>query len=134
MYEEMAVWETDPAASAQSPESANFAETWQAADKVVFSASLSHVVTQRTRLERELTVAAIEKAKLDASGDLTIEGPTLAKSALRMGLVDAVELLLCPVMVGGGTKIFPDGLALALRLTHERRFSNGMVQVTYERA
>lgn len=70
MYEEMAVWETDPAASAQSPESANFAETWQAADKVVFSASLSHVVTQRTRLERELTVAAIEKAKLDASGDL----------------------------------------------------------------
>ena len=134
MYEEMAVWETDPAASAQSPESANFAKTWKAADKVVFSASLDHVVTERTRLERELTVAAIERAKLDAVGDLTIEGPTLAKSALRLGLVDVVELLLCPVMVGGGTRVFPDDLSLTLRLTRERRFSNGMVQVTCERS
>ena len=43
-----------------------------------------------------------------------------------------VELLLCPVAVGGGTPVFPDGLSLELRLLRERRFDNGMVQVGYE--
>ncbi|MFI7584836.1 dihydrofolate reductase family protein [Kocuria sp. M1N1S27] len=132
MYETMAVWETDPSAASWSPESARFAETWKRAEKIVFSSSLGQTWTERTRLERELTAEAVARAKSEASGDLTIEGPTLAGSALRLGLVDVVELLLCPVTVGGGTAVFPDGLSLALRLVRERRFDNGMVQITYE--
>ena len=134
MYEAMAVWETDPSAAAQSPESAKFAATWQRAHKVVFSTSLDRVWTDRTRLEPRLTIEAVERARGDAAGDLTIEGPTLAKAALLLGVVDVVELLLCPVTIGGGTRVFPDGLSLDLRLTRERRFGNGMVHVTYERA
>ena len=132
MYETMAVWETDPSAATWSPESARFAETWKRAEKIVFSSSLGRTWTERTRLEREFTAAALERARSEASGDLTIEGPTLAGSALRLGLVDVVELLLCPVAVGGGTPVFPDGLSLELRLLRERRFDNGMVQVGYE--
>ena len=59
MYQEMAVWETDPAVAAQSPETERFAEAWKAADKVVFSRSLESVWTERTRLERELTTAEL---------------------------------------------------------------------------
>jgi dihydrofolate reductase len=132
MYEAMAGWETDPAVAAQSPESSAFAATWQAAQKVVFSAGLPEVWTKRTRLERELTAEAIEKARAEASGDLTVEGPTLAHSALRLGLVNVIELLLCPIIVGAGTPVLPDGLRTALSLKRERRFSNGMVQVTYD--
>src|SRR5690606_9267131 len=50
MYQEMAVWETDPQATEQSPASARFAEVWRAADKVVFSTTLPTVTTHRTRL------------------------------------------------------------------------------------
>ena len=132
MYETMAVWETDPSAATWSPESARFAETWKRAEKIVFSSSLGRTWTERTRLERELTAEAVERARSEASGDLTIEGPTLAGTALMLGLVDVVELLLCPVAVGGGTPVFPDGLSLELRLLRERRFDNGMVQVGYE--
>lgn len=132
MYETMAVWETDPSAATWSPESARFAETWKRAEKIVFSSSLGRTWTERTRLEREFTAEAVERARSEASGDLTIEGPTLAGSALLLGLVDVVELLLCPVAVGGGTPVFPDGLSLELRLLRERRFDNGMVQVGYE--
>ena len=123
---------TDPSAATWSPESARFAETWKRAEKIVFSSSLGRTWTERTRLEREFTAAALERARSEASGDLTIEGPALAGSALRLGLVDVVELLLCPVTVGGGTPVFPDGLSLELRLLRERRFDNGMVQVGYE--
>ncbi|MCR2783957.1 MULTISPECIES: dihydrofolate reductase family protein [unclassified Microbacterium] len=134
MYETMAVWETEPSAAAQSPESAAYAHTWKRARKVVFSSTLGAVWTKRTRLEHTLTAEAIERAKAESHGDLTIEGPTIAKSALHMELVDVVELLLCPVVLGGGMRVFPEGLWLGLRLVRERAFGNGMVQITYERS
>lgn len=51
MYELMIGWETDPAA-AQSAASGDFARIWQAADKIVYSTTLTAVSTARTRLER----------------------------------------------------------------------------------
>ena len=132
MYEAMEGWETDPSVAEQSPESAVFAKTWQAAEKVVFSSSLTETRTRRTRLEPELSMEAVDRARREAAGDLTIEGPTLAKSALKLGFVDVVEVLLCPILVGGGTSVFPEGISAGLRLTRERRFTNGMVQVTFD--
>ncbi len=134
MYETMAGWETDPTWAAGSPESANFAELWKRADKVVFSCTLKEVSTTRTRLEPELTREAIARALDEATGNVTIEGPTLAAEAFRLGLIDVVELLICPVIVGGGTRTLPDGVHVDLTLTREKRFDNGMVQLTYERA
>lgn len=134
MYETMAGWESDASWSEGSPESARFAEVWKRADKVVFSTTLETVTTSRTRIERALTVEAVERARAEASGDLTVEGPTLAANALRLGVVDVIELLICPAVVGGGTPVLPPGVRLDLRLARERRFPNGMVQVTYERA
>lgn len=134
MYETMAGWESDASWSEGSPESARFAEVWTRAEKVVFSTTLESVTTSHTRIERALTVEAVERAKAEAPRDLTVEGPTLAANALRLGVVDVVELLICPAVVGGGTPVFPPGVRLDLRLARERRFPNGMVQVTYERA
>lgn len=131
MYEAMAGWETDPAYAAQSPELARFAEVWKQADKVVFSSTLDRTWTERTRLELALTVEAVRRAQDEAEGDLTIEGPTLAKNALALGVVDVVEFLIYPVTVGGGSRVLPDGLAIPLELVRERRFGNGAVQVTY---
>jgi dihydrofolate reductase len=131
MYEAMAGWETDPSYAAQSPELAKFAEVWKRADKVVFSSSLNHTWTERTRLEPSLTVDAVRRAQEEAAGDLTIEGPTLAKNALALGVVDVVEFLIYPVSVGGGSRVLPDGLVVKLELVRERRFGNGAVQVTY---
>jgi dihydrofolate reductase len=132
MYEAMAGWETDPEVAVQSPESAAYATTWQAAHKVVFSATLPEVWTQRTRLERALTTEAVKVACAEASGDLTVEGPTLAHSALKLGVVDVIELLVCPIVVGGGTRVLPDKVRTSLSLRRERRFGNGMVQLTYD--
>ena len=93
-YETMAVWETEPAVAEQSPEAAAFAATWQGADKVVFSSTLPQVHTRRTRLERQLDARVVDETKAASRGDLTIGGSTLAAEAMRLDLVDAVELLL----------------------------------------
>lgn len=131
MYEAMAVWETEPGVADYSPESANWAEAWARADKIVFSRTLEDTWTSRTSLERELTPGIVERARANASGDLTIEGPELASHALRMGLVDAIEVLICPIVVGGGARMLPEGINDRLSLRRARHFDNGMVQVTY---
>jgi dihydrofolate reductase len=53
MYELMQVWETDPAAAPQSPAAREFAEIWQAADKVVYSRTLEAASTTRTRIRSD---------------------------------------------------------------------------------
>jgi dihydrofolate reductase len=126
MYEVLAVWETmdDPA-----PEMQDFAQIWRAADKVVYSTTLQEVSTARTRIERSFEPDAVRAIK--ARGDCTVGGAALAAEALRAGLVDEVQLLLSPVLVGGGTRALPDGVRLGLELVDERRFGNGVVHLAY---
>ena len=57
MYETMAGWETDPTLAEQSPLMRDFAEIWQAADKIVYSRTLKDVSTARTRIERDFDLA-----------------------------------------------------------------------------
>ena len=131
-YETMAVWETEPAVAEQSPVSAAFAAMWQAADKVVFCSTLAQAPTRRTRVERELDTQVVAEIKAASDGDLTIGGPTLAAEALRSDLVDVVELLWCPVLLGGGIPVLSAGVRRDLRLRSERRFSSGVVHASYD--
>ena len=129
MYETLAVWETERAASVGAPGTDRFADAWSAVPKVVFSSTLPEVFTGRTTLEPTLTPEAVERAK--AAGNVMIGGPELAKSAMRMGLVDVVSMVVCPVIAGGGTRALPDGMQVDLRLLREERFDNGCVRVDY---
>jgi dihydrofolate reductase len=131
-YETMAVWETDPAVAEQSPEAARFAAMWQETDKVVFSSTLTQVHTRHTRLERQLDAQLVAEIKAASDADLTIGGPTLAAEALRLNLVDVVELLWCPVLLGGGVPVLSAGVRRDLSLRSERRLGNGVVQAAYD--
>lgn len=132
MYEMMTCWETDPSAAAQSPESAEFAAIWQAADKIVYSSTLAAVSTRRTRLERQFDAAEVEEVKRRSATDLYVDGPTLAAHAMRLGVVDRLHLILCPIVVGGGLAMLPDDVRLDLRLDSERRYGSGMISLQYD--
>ncbi len=130
-YEVMTPWETDPSLAAHSPATAGFAALWRAADKIVFSTTLEAAQTSRTRLERTFDPAAVQRLKDTAIQALAIGGPRLAGAALRAGLVDEVALFVVPVVVGGGTPLFPDGVGIDLELVEQRRFERGTVLVRY---
>ncbi len=130
MYEVMRVWQTMDT-SDEPAVMKDYAAIWQAAEKIVFSTTLDEVTTPRTRLERSFEPRPVRELKQAAERDLTIGGATLAAEALTAGLVDEVQLLLSPVIVGGGTPALPTGLRVALELLDERRFGNGVVYVRY---
>lgn len=52
-YETMSVWQTPEVIPGATPIVLDFARIWQSADKIVYSKTLSKVITPRTRLERE---------------------------------------------------------------------------------
>ena len=131
MYETMVVWETDPTLAERSPLMRDFAETWQAADKVVYSRTLEAVSTARTRMERDFDPEAVRQMKASAGGDISVSGPDLAAHAFRAGLVDECHLFVAPILVGGGKRSLPDDVRVRLELLDERRFGGGMVYLHY---
>ena len=131
MYETMVGWETDPTLAAQSQLMQDFAQIWQAADKIVYSRTLETVSTGRTRIERDFDPEAVRQMKASAERDLTVGGPGLAAHAFGAGLVDECRLFVAPIVVGGGKQSLPNDVRLKLELVDERRFGNGMVQLHY---
>jgi dihydrofolate reductase len=131
LYQAMAVWETDPTLAERSALLADFAAVWQRASKVVFSTTLDGVTTARTRLERDFDGAAVRDLKAAATSDLTIGGADLAADAFAAGLVDEVQLLVHPVIVGGGKPALPSGLRIDLELLDDRRLGQGVMYLRY---
>jgi dihydrofolate reductase len=131
MYEVMAFWETAHTLLDEPPQIKDYAEIWQAADKVVYSRSLEAVTTARTRLEREFDPQAVREMKAKATRDISVGGPHLAAEAIKAGLVDEYHLFLTPVLVGDGNQALPANVRIKLELVDEHRFGNGTMHLHY---
>ena len=127
----MAVWETDATLATRSDAMAEFATAWQAADKVVYSATLTDASTADTRIERHFDPAAVRELKAAASRDIIIGGANLASQALEAGLVDECQLYVLPTVLGRGKPALPADAHVDLELIDERRFGNGVVLIRY---
>jgi dihydrofolate reductase len=131
MYETMVFWETAPTDD-EPAVFGDYAEQWRAAEKVVYSRTLGAPSSARTRIEPVFDPDAVRQLKRSATADLTIGGGELAGQAIAAGLVDECHLFLCPIVVGGGKRILPEGVRRTdLELVGDRRFGNGVVHLHY---
>jgi dihydrofolate reductase len=128
MYEVMLFWET-VSPDRLSPVARDYARIWRSADKVVYSGSLQTASSARTRIERSFDPGSVRALK--EHGDVSVGGPAFAAQAIRAGLVDEYRLFVTPVVVGGGTPVFPEGAHARLDLVGERRFAGGVVYLRY---
>lgn len=131
MYETMVYWETADQVPDQPQVLLDFAKSWQATDKIVYSMTLEQATSRRTKIERTFDPEAVRSLKAESDHDLTVDGPTLAASAIKAGLVDEIHQLMCPVIVGGGNPFFPEDARVRLDLLDEQRFDNGVVFLRY---
>ena len=131
MYETMVPWETVSTSGDQSAVTRDFAEIWQAAEKIVYSRTLQTPSSARTRIERAFDPAAIRQLKESSARDITVGGAELASEAIAAGLVDECHLFLGPIIVGGGKRALPDDVRIQLELLDEHRFRSGVVHLHY---
>jgi dihydrofolate reductase len=131
MHETMVYWETVHTVPSQPQFVLEWARQWQAAEKIVYSRTLAEPRSVRTRIEREFDPQVVRGLKADVRHDITVDGPELAAHALRAGLVDELQMIVCPVVVDAGKRFFPDRVRLKLALVNERRFRHGVVFLRY---
>ena len=115
LYETMVYWET----AEKSPllaEHVEFAQTWKALPKVVFSTTLQSVVGN-TRLATGGIGEEVWRLKEQPGKDIAVGGAGLACTCIKLGLIDEYRLFVSPVVLGEGTPYFP---ALDERINLER--------------
>ncbi|HLL23004.1 MAG TPA: dihydrofolate reductase family protein [Kofleriaceae bacterium] len=128
-YELMASFWPTPLAAQQMPE---VAARMNELPKLVFSTSLTEARWQNTELVAEDPVATIRARKREPGPPLTIMGSgTIIAQLARAGLLDEVQLLVIPIVLGSGRSMF-DGSSLALTLVEHRTFeASGRVFTRY---
>ena len=104
--------------------------------KYVASTTLQDPPWEGTTVLSGDVAAAIADLKATGEGELQVHGSgQLIRWLLEQDLVDEITLLVCPVVVGEGTRLFPDsGPDLALELVESRTFPTGLALQVYRAA
>jgi dihydrofolate reductase len=78
-------------------------------------------------------VEEITNLKQQNGKDITVHGSaTLVQTLMQHDLVDRYRLLVYPVVVGKGKRLFEEGIPATLKLLESQSFSSGVVALVYE--
>ncbi|MCX4723673.1 dihydrofolate reductase family protein [Streptomyces sp. NPDC090052] len=127
-------WPTADADPSISEPMKEFAAIWREMPKTVYSRTLERA-DWNTTVVREVVPDEVRALKARPGGDLSLGGAGLAASFMAHGLIDEFHIYVHPVLIGGGTPLFPAAGAFAgLDLAESRSFGNGVVLLHYRRA
>jgi dihydrofolate reductase len=116
---------------------AGFADKMNAMPKYVVSTTLEDPEWNNTTVVKGDVADAIRALKESEGGPIVIAGSrTLVQSLYDHDLVDEYRLMVFPVVLGSGRRLFPDDAAdkTPLKLTDVKRYESGVAVHTYERA
>jgi dihydrofolate reductase len=101
--------------------------------KYVVSTTLTSAAAWRnSTLIRGGVVEAVRALKAQPGKNILIDGSSvLVHTLARHDLIDEFRLIVYPVVLGGGKKLFPDGVRLNLRLVAARPLPTGVVLMHY---
>ena len=78
---------------------------------------------------------SLTRFKQQPGKDISVVGsPTLVQSLLRENLLDELRLLIHPIVLGSGKRLFAEGDRVPLRLASSRTLSTGVIYAVYESA
>jgi dihydrofolate reductase len=119
---------------AQQNNEHGIADKLNAMPKYVVSNSLEAPLWENTTVLRGEVIEAVTALKQTLDGIISVTGSATLIAALEgAGLVDEYRLMVHPILVGHGKRLFPDGMGTArLTLTDSATFESGVVALTYQ--
>lgn len=110
-----------------------FAARMNNTPKIVVSTTLDAVTWQNSTLIRDNVAEALTQLKQQPGTQIGMIGSaTLVRSLLHDGLLDELRLMVHPLVVGSGKRLFPDGCDRApLKLVDSQTFSTGVLSLIY---
>jgi len=101
--------------------------------KYVVSTTLDTAEWNNSTLIKHNIVEEITKLKQQDGQDLAVHGSaTLVQTLIQHDLVDRYRLLVYPVVLGTGKRLFQEGTTATLKLVETRAFSSGVTALIYE--
>jgi dihydrofolate reductase len=115
---------------------AGFAEKMNGMPKYVVSSTLEQADWQNSTILSGDLAASVATLKDEVDGVILVAGSaTLVRSLIENDLVDELRLMVFPVLLGDGKRLFPDGVAKhRLKLIDAKTVGDGISLVRYERA
>jgi len=114
-------------------EGAEFADPINRLPKYVVSTSLQEAAWNNSHILRDVPKDITELKKTDGGDILVYGSATLVKSLLHHDLVDELRLMVYPLSIGGGLRIFDESRALKkFALKHSQVTDNGILILEYQ--
>lgn len=111
------------------------AEFFNGVRKYVVSTTLDRADWNNSHLIKENVVEAIKALKAEEGQDILVYGSgELLITLMEHDLVDSYRLLVYPVVLGAGQRLFSEGSTATLKLTEARAMSSGVTALLYEPA
>lgn len=126
-------WQVHGGAFDPMPPGDPFGDVMNAMPKYVVSNTLSNADAWRnSTLITGDVVGQIRALKEQPGKNILIDGSSvLVQTLVQHDLVDEYRLLVYPVVLGGGKKIFPDGMRVNLRLVEAKPAPSGVTLMRY---
>lgn len=109
------------------------AEYFNGVRKVVVSTTLDEATWNNSVLIKDNVVEEIRRLKQGDGQDITVHGSAmLVQTLMANDLVDRYRLLVYPVVLGEGKRLFQAGTTATLKLVESRSFRSGVTALIYE--
>jgi class 3 adenylate cyclase/dihydrofolate reductase len=117
-----------------APKDAGFADRINGIEKYVVSTTLREPTWNNTTVIRSDLAGEVSRVKERTDGDILVFGSAaLVDSLLELDLVDEWRVMLFPIVLGSGKRLFREEQDVShLRLVGTRVFDSGVVLLTYE--
>lgn len=103
--------------------------------KYVVSTTLEEVEWNNSSLVKGHVAEEVARLKQQPGQNILVEGSAeLIQTLMQHDLIDEYRLLVYPVVLGQGKRLFKEGSDTKLRLVEARAFSSGVVALTYQPA
>jgi dihydrofolate reductase len=128
-------WPTVIEMKGADPRDVGFARWLVDTEKVVLSSTLEQAPWERTTIATGSTADVISDLKAGEGGDiLVLSSASVIKPLLTADLVDRLALTVAPVFLGGGPRLFEDGLpAGQWTLASQAAGDHGTLSLVYDR-
>ncbi|MFD5917034.1 dihydrofolate reductase family protein [Kitasatospora sp. NPDC058201] len=129
-------WPTVLDTEGADPRDVGFARWLVDTEKVVLSSTLREAPWERTTIVDGPTAEVVADLRSAEGGDIRVlSGASVIKALPAADLVDRLALTVCPVFLGGGPRLFDDGLPTGRwTLASQAAGEHGTVAVVYDRA
>ena len=126
-------WQTHGGAFDPMPAGDPFGDVMNNLHKVVVSTTLKSVTAWRnSTLINQNVVDEVRKLKEQPGKNIYVDGSSVLVHTLAGNdLVDEYSLLVFPIILGSGKRVFPDGFHAGLRLIETKSFPSGVVLLRY---